>query len=102
MEARKLRDKPCLGRESVTLAQHAFEQTWVQIAPRFAAGRHAEVREALAFAVMEAIRLDSNDIAAICEFGLQVMERMYPIEMHMSMGTATAEPTANDSGRTDL
>ena len=37
-------EKPCFSPEALALAQHAFEQKWSEIAPRFAVGRHEEVR----------------------------------------------------------
>jgi hypothetical protein len=102
MEPLNLKEKPCFSPESLALAQHAFEQTWLKIAPRFAASRYAEVRDVLAVAVMGAVRVDSNDVAPLCEAGLQVMERMYPAEMRMRMGTLAEDATGNDSGREDV
>jgi hypothetical protein len=90
MEPINLRDKRCFSPEALALAQHAFEHTWAEIAPRFEVGRHAEVRNALAVAVMGAVRVDSNTIAPLCEVGLQVMERMYPVEMHMTLEKSAA------------
>jgi len=85
MDPVRLSGKTSFSPESVALAKHAFEQTWVEIAPRFSAGRHAEVRNVLASAVMAAVRIDSDDAAALRKAGLQVMERLYPVEMHMSL-----------------
>jgi hypothetical protein len=102
MEPFSQKEKPCFSPDALALAQHAFEQTWLRIAPRFAVGRHAEVRDVLAVAVMGAVRVDSNDVAPLCKAGLQVVERMYPVEMHMRMGTLAEDATANDSGREDV
>ena len=85
MDPLRLSDKASFSPESVALAKHAFEQTWAEIAPRFSPGRHAEVRNVLASAVMAAARIDSDDAAALRKAGLQVMERRYPVEMHMSL-----------------
>jgi hypothetical protein len=85
MEPPRFREKTCFSPESLVLAQHAFEQTWAEIAPRFSAGRYAEVRNVLAAAVMAAVRVDSSETAPLRKAGLQAMERMYPVEMHMSL-----------------
>ena len=84
MEPVQLRNKPCFSPQAMALAQHAFEQTWAEIAPRFSTGRHMEVRDALAFAIMGAVRVDNEDVSSLCEAGQQVLERMYPVEMHMT------------------
>ena len=103
IEPLKQKDKACFSPEALALAQHAFEQTWTEIAPRFAAGRHAEVRDILAVAIMGAVRVDSNDPAPLREAGRQVMERMYPVEMHMRLGLPARNAAARkDSGRQDV
>jgi hypothetical protein len=96
------RDKTYFSPEALALAQQAFEQIWTKIEPRFAASRHAEVRGILAAAVMEAVRVDSNNIEILCRAGLQMLERMYPVEMHMRLRTSRGDTTANDSGRKEL
>lgn len=41
----------------------------------------------MALAVMGAVRVDNNDLAPLCKAGLQVMERLYPVEMHLKLGS---------------
>jgi hypothetical protein len=96
MRSLNQREKPCFGPDALARAQHAFEQTWTEIAPRFATGRHEEVRNILAVAIMGAVRVDSNDVTQLCKAGLQVMERKYPTEMHMRLGTLRSDATEKD------
>jgi hypothetical protein len=90
------REKTCFSPEALALAQHAFEQSWTEIAPRFTAARHEEVRNILAVAIMSAVRVDSNDVAPLCKVGLQAMERKYPVEMQLRMGVPRGEASEND------
>ena len=96
MDPLQLRNKPCFDPEALALIQHAFEQTWAEIAPRFSSARHAEVRNVLATAVMEAVRGDDTDAAVLRTAGLQAMEQMYPIDMLMSLWT---DPLGNSVGK---
>jgi hypothetical protein len=85
MEPPRFREKTCFSPQSVALAQHAFEQIWAEVAPRFSAGRDAEVRNVLASALMAAVRVDNVETAPLRKAGLQALERMYPVEMHMNL-----------------
>jgi hypothetical protein len=91
-----------IGPESLALAKNVFEQTWIELAPRFSQERHTGVRDALASAMMTGLTDGNRDLSKLREAAMRVIGRMYPVEMHMTQTGGAPDATAQDFGRQDV
>jgi hypothetical protein len=78
MRARLIIEGAAFGPEVVRAAGAAFDAGWAEIAERFSAEVHGEIREQLATAIILAAREDSTDADVLRRSGLAAMARSYP------------------------
>jgi hypothetical protein len=102
MEPMSLPPKPALALKHWRLLSTLSSKPRPNIAALFC-GCQAEVRNVLAAAVMAAVRVETSETAPLRKAGLQAIDQMYPIEMHMSLSEEPRRATAPIScSRDDL
>jgi hypothetical protein len=84
MRARRIIEGAAFGPDVVRTASTAFEAAWAEIAGRFSAEMHPEVREHLATSIISAAREDSTDAEVLRRAGLAAMARAYPHQFPVS------------------
>lgn len=78
MRPPRINEGAAFGPEVLNVVAQAFDEAWASIADKFSPAEHAQARDDLADAIMNAARDDSDDVARVRDTGVRAVQLKYP------------------------
>lgn len=78
MRPPRINEGAAFGPEVLNVVAQAFDEAWALIADKFTPVEHAQARDDLADAIMNAARDDSEDVPRVRDTGIRAMQLKYP------------------------